>query len=168
MKRKIRIGLFSIVLLFAIVPAVYAQNYTVTPLYGASVKVPDPWDLGWRVTNTAKRLKGFTKYGKPYTPPYRMDCSGFTYYVLNQNSIKMSTRTPSKQALYGKTVPITQLRPGDLVFFWTSSGHIGHVAMAIGNNQIIHSVGPGKDVMITNLSSNWYQKHYVTSKRIFE
>jgi cell wall-associated NlpC family hydrolase len=166
--RAVRVLALAIIMILTLVPAVHGQSYTVKPLYGASVKAPDPWTLGWKVTQTAKGLKGFTKYGKPYYPPYRMDCSGFTYYVLNKNGIKMPTRTPAKQANYGKTVLLNQLRPGDLVFFWTGSGKIGHVAIAIGNNQIIHSVGPGKDVQITNLKSSWYQKHYVTSKRLFE
>jgi cell wall-associated NlpC family hydrolase len=53
----------------------------------------------------------------------------------------------------GVPVSVTDVRPGDLVF-WSSNGQpsgIHHVAMYIGNGQIIHAPRTGRPVEIDDM-----------------
>mgnify|MGYP003794661771 FL=1 len=76
------------------------------------------------------------------------------------------------QANYGKYVPMSSLKAGDLVFFAGQSGSsaITHVGIYIGNNQFIHassSGSNGKRVVISELSG-YYLRTYKTARRIFD
>ena len=67
------------------------------------------------------------------------DCSGFVMRVFQQFGIS-TTRTSKSQAAAGTPVPVdlNTLRPGDLLFYDTD-GRITHVALYIGNGQIVHA-----------------------------
>lgn len=86
-----------------------------------------------------------------------VDCSGFTQQVYLHFGIKLN-RCSYEQVRNGKEIPFEELQPGDLVFYYNSSlGRIGHVAMYIGDGQIIHAKSSKAGIVI----SNWdYQKPY--------
>lgn len=65
------------------------------------------------------------------------DCSGFTMRVYQHFGISI-TRTSRSQAQAGREISLDNLRVGDLLFYDTN-GRISHVAMYIGNGQIIHA-----------------------------
>ena len=81
--------------------------------------------------------------GNPYVyggndPNTGVDCSGFTRYVM-QNAARVSlSRTSVLQSSEGKQVSVDDMKPGDLLFYTRGSG-IGHVAIYIGNGQIVHA-----------------------------
>lgn len=60
------------------------------------------------------------------------DCSGFTQSVFKNFGISLP-RTSSAQAGAGTAVSSANIRPGDIVYYG------GHVALYIGNGQIIHA-----------------------------
>ena len=65
-------------------------------------------------------------------------CSGFTRYIL-QNTASISLPHSSKgQSNYGTEVSEEEMQPGDLIFYGDDAG-INHVAMYIGNGQIVHA-----------------------------
>ncbi len=67
------------------------------------------------------------------------DCSGFTQGVYAHFGITTG-RSSRDQAQNGRSISITAAQPGDLLFYSSgSSGYINHVAMYIGNGQIIHA-----------------------------
>jgi hypothetical protein len=66
-----------------------------------------------------------------------VDCSGFIQALYRKLGYSLP-RTSRSQAASGHTISYSELRPGDLVFYGSSS-YINHVAMYIGNNQIIHA-----------------------------
>jgi len=70
------------------------------------------------------------------------DCSGFVMNVFAHFGIK-TTRTSRSQAGAGTPIPVdlNTLRPGDLLFYDTD-GKISHVALYIGNGQIVHAANP--------------------------
>lgn len=90
------------------------------------------------------------KYGAPQRAiPKRFDCSSFVQYLYRRVGIKLP-RTAIEQALCGRTVTInrvTDLEIGDLLFFTGRWGRydptfpegIGHVALYLGDGQIIHA-----------------------------
>lgn len=100
------------------------------------------------------------------SPSVGFDCSGFTKYVFSSIGIDLP-RTADSQATVGTNIDRSSLVPGDLVFFKTlGSKSINHAGIYIGNGQFIHaSSGAGK-VMISSLSSGYYNEHYATARRV--
>lgn len=66
------------------------------------------------------------------------DCSGFTMAVMANFGISLPHHSGS-QAQKGKSISASEMRPGDLVFYTNSSGTINHVALYIGNGQVVHA-----------------------------
>ncbi|MDT0396399.1 C40 family peptidase [Streptomyces edwardsiae] len=81
--------------------------------------------------------------GKPYvwgaTGPGSYDCSGLTQAAWKAAGVSLP-RTTYDQVNAGTTVPVSQARPGDLVFFYDDVTHVG---IYIGNGMMIHAPKPG-------------------------
>jgi cell wall-associated NlpC family hydrolase len=81
--------------------------------------------------------------GKPYvwgaTGPNSYDCSGLTQDAWAAAGVALP-RTTYDQVNVGTTVTRSQLRPGDLVFFYPDVTHVG---IYVGNGQMIHAPKPG-------------------------
>lgn len=76
------------------------------------------------------------------------DCSGFTMQVFKNFGISIP-RNSSAQAGAGTEISAGSAQPGDL-FFYDSGGAINHVAMYIGNNQVIHASTSTTGIIISN------------------
>jgi cell wall-associated NlpC family hydrolase len=74
------------------------------------------------------------------------DCSGLVQYVLGQAGIK-APRLSYDQLAMGTRAPINSLQPGDLIGF--GDGH--HVAIWLGNGQILEAPHTGENVRIRAL-----------------
>jgi cell wall-associated NlpC family hydrolase len=79
------------------------------------------------------------------------DCSGLTQWALAKAGVSIGRVTTAQESA-GSRVSISQLQPGDLVF-WGSAGATYHVALYIGNNQYINAPQPGETVTIASISS---------------
>ena len=125
-------------------------------------------------SDAAKNLIAYAKkfVGGDYvyggdSPKEGFDCSGFTSYVFGHFSIDLD-RTASGQAGQGVKVKKSELKAGDLVFFDTNGGHngINHVGIYIGNGKFVHASSPRYGIMITDLSESYYERSYMTARRI--
>ncbi len=107
------------------------------------------------VTRVNTVLTNAKKYlGLPYlyggtSPSTGFDCSGFTQYVFAKAGISIP-RVSYEQAAAGKAVPSSQLRPGDLVAFYSPVSHVG---IYLGDGTFIHSPKTGDVIKITKLSA---------------
>ena len=95
-----------------------------------------------------------SRRGLPYVwgaaGPSSFDCSGLVEWSFAQAGISMP-RVAADQARTGLSVPVTRLRPGDLLFYHTDPtdpGYISHVAIYLGNGWMIQAPQPGMDVEI--------------------
>ncbi|MGW2344503.1 NlpC/P60 family protein [Streptomyces sp. NPDC001661] len=81
--------------------------------------------------------------GKPYvwgaTGPDSYDCSGLTQAAWKSAGISLP-RTTWDQVEIGKTVPLSDIQPGDLVFFYDD---ISHVGLYMGDGMMVHAPKPG-------------------------
>jgi hypothetical protein len=107
-----------------------------------------------RVADFAKTLLG-TPYVWGGTSPDGLDCSGFTQLVYKQLGINLP-RVSAAQARYGKRVDIGGLQVGDMVAWDNSSRNNGadHIAIYLGDGQIIEAPRPGLGVRIRSLGKN--------------
>jgi cell wall-associated NlpC family hydrolase len=77
------------------------------------------------------------------------DCSGFTSLIYKEFGYSIS-RTPAGQlSSSGRSISYSEIQPGDIICYG-SSGKCTHVALYIGNGQIIHSANSRKGVVIYN------------------
>jgi len=105
------------------------------------------------IISYAKKFLG-TPYVWGGTTPRGFDCSGFVQYVLRANG-KTMPRIAYEQARMGTKAALANLRPGDLIA-WDHS-HLGgadHIAIYIGNGQIIEAPHTGANVRIRKLGKN--------------
>ena len=75
------------------------------------------------------------------------DCSGFTQAIFAHFGITTG-RTSRDQAQNVKTIPISSVQPGDLLFYGSGST-ITHVAIYIGDGKVIHSSNSRTGVIIS-------------------
>ena len=90
--------------------------------------------------------------GEPYARtgagPSSWDCSGLT--MMAWGSVGVSLPHSSRQQFSrGQSVAKSDLRSGDLVFFYSDISHVGLYA---GNGQVIHAPRPGKSVEYIKMS----------------
>ena len=76
------------------------------------------------------------------------DCSGFTMQVMKQFGVSLPHYSGA-QAKMGKPVKSSEMRPGDLIFYANSGGTVNHVAMYIGNGQIVHAASKKSGIKIS-------------------
>lgn len=151
---------------------VFAQELLAqTPTSQSQTKVPLPNDPQVdAIINYAKRFLGVPyRYGG--TTPSGFDCSGFINYIFGNFGFDL-VRTSYGLAELGTTVKLSEIRPGDLMFFKGSnvnSTSVGHVALVVEVSpeaiKFIHSANSG--VRIDNFkTSEYYLKRYIKTKRL--
>lgn len=77
-----------------------------------------------------------------------VDCSGFTMRIMAQYGVYLP-HSSRGQAGYGKSVSTSELQPGDLIFYGSGSS-ISHVAIYIGNGQIVHASNSRDGIKVSN------------------
>lgn len=95
------------------------------------------------------------------------DCSGLVYSVYQDVAKVKLPRTSREMAKVGKTVKKEDLQKGDLLFFNDGKGGtINHVAMYIGNDEMIHASNSQKGVVIDSLDGNYFKNNFTHAQRV--
>ena len=122
-------------------------------------------NLGEQIAQTAMKYIGCS-YSYGASGPSSFDCSGLTSYVYKQHGMSLP-RTSNSQGSYGTYVDKSDLSVGDLVFFSNRSDRsINHVGIYVGDNNFVHASTSTRGVVMDNISSSYYVKHYVTARRV--
>ncbi|CAI6085101.1 C40 family peptidase [Cohnella sp. JJ-181] len=101
------------------------------------------------------------KFGAKTGNTSSFDCSSFTQYLFRKYGVSLP-RESKAQSKAGRYVSKSNLKPGDLVFFYSP---IHHVGIYIGGGKVIHTYGkPG--VTISSINSGWWKNHYTTARRV--
>lgn len=102
------------------------------------------------VNNAKKYIGGKYVYGGTSLTT-GIDCSAFVRAIYRMSGYSL-TRTSREQAKGGTTISASNIKPGDLVFYGNNStGYISHVAMYIGNGQIVHASNARSGIKISNM-----------------
>jgi peptidoglycan DL-endopeptidase CwlO len=145
------------------------EGASVAPLVGQAAASGLSYDAGWAGAIgdtsadgpglTAAQTKAFLtvaldQVGKRYVwggdGPVVFDCSGLVQWSLRQIGIVMP-RVAVNQAQTGPRVQLSDLRPGDLLFYHTdptAPTYISHVAIYIGKGLMLQAPEPGEDVQV--------------------
>ena len=152
--------------------------YDVTCKYGTEGYIRSDF-LDLTASNTASSAAGSsivdiamqhlgTRYVYGGASPSGFDCSGFTMYIYKQFGYSLPhTATGQWQSGIGTRVySISELQPGDLVFFNDPSRNAGkacsHAGIYIGNGQHIHSSSSRSNgVIISDLTSGYYNAYFI-------
>lgn len=114
-----------------------------------------------KVVNYALQFVGNRYVWGGTNPNTGADCSGFVQYVLRNAAGVSLPRTSREQAKAGRAVTSSEMLPGDLIFYTNSSGVVNHVAMYIGNGQIVHAASRRSGIKI----STWNYRRPKTIRR---
>ena len=76
------------------------------------------------------------------------DCSGFTMAIYAQYGYSLP-HNAAAQSGYGVEVSLSDLQPGDLLFY-SNGGGIGHVAIYIGGGSVVHASNSRDGIKISS------------------
>ena len=102
-----------------------------------------------------------SQVGDPYSysanPPSSWDCSKLTAAAWGQAGVGL---TALSYAQWDQTqhVPVDQIQPGDLVFYFGGGAH--HVAIYVGNGKMVSASNPSDGVEITDFLGPWYKERF--------
>jgi peptidoglycan DL-endopeptidase LytE len=119
---------------------------------------------GNSVSRVASRHVG-ARYVWGASRPGAFDCSGFTMYMLRQYGVSLP-HSAMAQSRMGRAVGRNNLAVGDLLFFATAGGsRVSHVALYVGNNQMVHATNPNDGVVRSSLSERYWSNRYLGARR---
>jgi peptidoglycan DL-endopeptidase CwlO len=104
--------------------------------------------------------------GKAYvyggTGPYGYDCSGLTMMAWAQAGVSLP-HSASVQYAMTPRVALSDLQPGDLVFFYSD---IHHVGMYIGGGNFVNAENPSVGIRVQSLYDPYWQSVYMGGGRV--
>ena len=96
--------------------------------------------------------------------PTLWDCSGLTMRAFGAAGVSLP-HSAAAQSRYGKSVSLSQLKPGDLVFFGRNR-YISHVGIYISKGRMVNAPKPGSRVKIMTFSPNFGSLSFYGARRI--
>lgn len=112
--------------------------------------------------------------GKPYqwggtSPATGFDCSGLVWYAYKDLVKFKIPRTANEMYHLHDAASINrdELEKGDLVFFRINGrGTADHVGVYLGGGKFIQSPRTGKDIQVSALGEDYWQRHYIGARRM--
>jgi len=100
------------------------------------------------------------------TPDSGLDCSGFVRYVFQDTLGLALPRRAEEMSRMGEKVRVSDLKPGDLVFFNTMRRTFSHVGIYIGDNKFVHSPSTGSTIRVDDMDDGYWEKRFTGARRI--
>ncbi len=124
------------------------------------IVAPSNTELATSLVNFAKQYEGYPYKSGGTDLNTGVDCSGFTMKVFEQFGYNLP-HSSRNQASMGTYISIDAIDIGDLIFYGYN-GSISHVAIYIGNGQIIHATTNNGGIKI----ANYQMMPIITARRI--
>ncbi len=114
----------------------------------------------------------FSLIGTPYkyggnNPETGLDCSGFVGHVFQRMAGIQLPRDSQTMSRLGTPLEVSQLQPGDLVFFNTLGRAFSHVGVYVGENRFVHaSSSKTGSVMLSDMSQSYWNQRFDGARRL--
>jgi len=102
------------------------------------------------------------------SPSTGFDCSGFVRYVYANALGVLLPRRSMDMVNIGQRVSLSDLMPGDLVFFKNKRGSYAHVGIYVGDNKFIHAPRSGRNIEVEELSAKSFNFRLSGARRPYE
>jgi len=122
---------------------------TPAPAPDPAPSVPAPSGMAGVAISAAMSQLGVPYRFAKSEPGVAFDCSGLTKYAWGKAGVSLPHQSAAQYAATPR-VPKDQAQPGDLIFYHSP---IGHVAIYLGNDQLIHAPATGDVVKVSRV--NW-------------
>jgi len=162
--------LFSTVLMASLLAACGSQPRYAEPKQGHVERYNPPNETrqnpprNGRLLDYALEQQGIRyRYGGN-SPGSGFDCSGLIQFSYAQVG-KRIPRTTQQQFRSSMPISIGRIRPGDLLFYETEGRRPGHVAMYLGQGEMIHAPSSGKQVKISRLNNPYWRSRLIAAGR---
>lgn len=100
------------------------------------------------------------------SPESGFDCSGLVQRVV-QDALGLNLpRTAREMAKVGEQIPLSDLKPGDLVFFNTMRRAFSHVGIYLGDNRFVHAPAPGGEVRVEDMNTKYWISRFQGARRL--
>jgi cell wall-associated NlpC family hydrolase len=122
------------------------------------------------IVQTAEKYLGYPYVANGRSPDTGFSDVGFVSYVFRSEGIKFP-RSLRRALRYAPHVAMTDLQPGDVVFFKnTIRRGLSHIAIYVGGGTFIHAEWYNRGVTITSFSNdatdgNYWIDHYLGANR---
>lgn len=133
----------------------------------SSAKPAPSWsDSAQEILINALSLTGvkYTYGGK--SPETGFDCSGFVRYVFQQAANLTLPHGARAISQLGKSIPMSELQPGDLVFFNTLKSAFSHVGIYMGDGKFIHAPSSGGGIHVVDMNDSYWAKRFNGARRL--
>jgi cell wall-associated NlpC family hydrolase len=134
-------------------PSVTGSGGTGSSVTPPPVFVPPPGGGAAAAVAAAESQIGVPYVWAGATPGVAFDCSGLTMWAWSQGGVGLPH---SAQGQYDMSTHISasDLQPGDLVFFGSSTGSIEHVGIYVGGGTMVHA--PHSGAVVTYQSIGYW------------
>ena len=107
--------------------------------------------------------------GVPYryggnTPEGGFDCSGLIGYVYRTSVGQATPRTVARMAAFGRPVPVSEIRSGDLVLFGAATP--SHAGIYVGEGRFVHAPSTGGEVRLDRLDGIYWSRQPTQVRRL--
>ena len=112
--------------------------------------------------------------GTPYryggnTPEGGFDCSGLVGFVFRDAAgVVLPRSTRELIDISAPSIDRGELQPGDLVYFNPRGGRVSHIGIYVGEGRFVHAPSRGGTVRLDALGSDYWNKYYVSAKRVLQ
>ncbi len=117
----------------------------------AGITTPPSTNIGQDIVNYALQFVGNPYVYGGTSLTNGADCSGFVMRIYADFGYSIP-RTADVQGTVGTEVSLSALAPGDLVFYDNGTGSIKHVALYIGDGQVVHASTSTTGIIISNVN----------------
>ena len=106
----------------------------------------------------------YRRGGKSYQNGF--DCSGLVAFVFREAYGLALPHDTQAQSRMGDAIRMSELQPGDLVFFNTLHRPNSHVGIYLGEGRFIHAPKEGAVVRTENMSARYWATRFDGARRI--
>ena len=129
------------------------------------------WADGASSDRDRPRIHALQEVGTPYryggqSAEAGFDCSGLVRHVFERAWGLPVPRVTDEQRKVGRPVKLSELQPGDLVFYNTRNRPFSHVGIYVGEGRFVHAPKPGGRVRVESLQTSYWRTRFNGARRL--